>query len=208
MNIDSLRQEQRALRSKGVYRGIGMAAFVEVTAPGGRVYGNIEVPLPVLDGISLYVDPSGSIRCAISVTDQGQGTHTAIAQVVAEAIGVPFSSVRVISGDSAATPHGSGASASRTTAIGGELALNAGRALKMQILDCAAPLLQTTSDQLSLENGKISRLGVGPQITLKDLSQIVHFKGHTLPAGGAPNFSVSLQFGHDWPAIVPTNGIQ
>ena len=49
------------------------------------------------------------IRCAIGVTEQGQGTETMIAQIAATAVGVDISQVRVITGDTAATPYGGGA---------------------------------------------------------------------------------------------------
>ena len=208
MDIAALRRERDELRERGTYRGIGLAAFVENTAPGARVYAGIDVPVPVLDGIVLHLDPSGGVRCAISVTDQGQGTHTAMAQVVADAVGVAVSAVRVTSGDTDATPHGSGASASRTTALGGELALRAGRQLKQRILASASRLLQAEPSELDLEAGQIVRIGSGRQMSLRDFAGLALLKPHLLPPGEMPDLTVSLQFGHDWPATVPTNGIQ
>ena len=43
--------------------------------------------------------------------------------------------------------------------MGGEAALQAGKALKANILDLAASVLQTTADALTLEDGEIRDLG-------------------------------------------------
>src|ERR1041384_4641191 len=40
MNYRGLREEQKALRSQGVYRGIGLAAMIEVTNPSPAFYGD------------------------------------------------------------------------------------------------------------------------------------------------------------------------
>jgi carbon-monoxide dehydrogenase large subunit len=39
MNYDGLRAEQAELRKKGIYRGIGIASFIEVTNPSAAFYG-------------------------------------------------------------------------------------------------------------------------------------------------------------------------
>src|SRR6202022_2108506 len=39
MNYDGLRAEQAALRRRGIFRGIGFAAFIEVTNPSAAFYG-------------------------------------------------------------------------------------------------------------------------------------------------------------------------
>jgi carbon-monoxide dehydrogenase large subunit len=209
MGLPALRREQAELRGKGIHRGIGLSAFVELTAPGPAAYVNVTTPNTTQDGIVLNLDPSGHVRCATSVTEQGQGTHTVIAQIVAKALGVRFEDVTVTSGDSAATPYGGGARASRTTAIGGEVALKAALALKTNVLDCAAALLQAKAEELTLENGMIAhRTGAAAGIELATLANMVHCRPHLLPAGAQTQLSVAMHLGHDWPSFIPTNGIQ
>jgi aerobic carbon-monoxide dehydrogenase large subunit len=171
MNIGRLREEQAELRAKGCYRGIGLSAFVEVTAPGPAAYGNIGIPLTTQDNFSIRIEPDGSVRCLASVTDQGQGTNTAIAQIAAAALGVAYSDVSVLSGDSAMTAAGSGAWASRTTAIGGELALRAALDLRKNVLSVASALLQCSPSDLDMADGKIRKTGAeGPAIGLNELA--------------------------------------
>jgi len=51
--------------------------------------------------------------------DVGQGTHTVMAQMVAEAVGVPFSKVRMITSDTATMGNSGSSSASRMTFMAG-----------------------------------------------------------------------------------------
>lgn len=209
MNLPALRAEQAELRKRGIFRGVGLAAFVELTAPGPAAYGNLGVPITTQDAIVLRVEPSGQIRCLVSVTDQGQGTDTVIGQVVADTLGVAMKDVLVLSGDSALSPYGGGAWASRGASVGGELALRAALALRRNVLDCAAPLLQVSAENLLIHDGVITP-SIGSQIgmSLAKLADIVQFRPQLLPSGPQPQLSVSMQFGHDWPPYALTNGIQ
>ena len=87
MDYDRLRAEQKDLRASGVFRGIGIGTFLEQTAYGPPYYGPSGAPITTQDGCNLRLEPSGVIRCVTSLTDQGQGTLTAIAQIVADTIG-------------------------------------------------------------------------------------------------------------------------
>ena len=54
------------------------------------------------------MEPAGGVTVLTGVTEQGQGTETALAQVVAAAIGLKLEDVRVITGDTNAVPYGGG----------------------------------------------------------------------------------------------------
>ena len=84
MDYDALRKEQRELRERGIYRGIGIATFCEPTAYGPPYYGPSGASISTQDGCTLRLEPSGSVRCITSLTDQGQGTLTSVAQIVAD----------------------------------------------------------------------------------------------------------------------------
>ena len=208
VDLPKLRAEQTALRAENIYRGIGFASFVERTATNAPSAMHIRKQT-AQDAITLTIDPSGAVRCAISITDQGQGAHAVMEQVIADVLGASVERVRVVSGDSQSTPYGSGVRASRGTSVGGELALQASLKLKTIILEAAAGLLQTRADLLDMRDGVIApKAGAGASIKLADLAEIVYFKVPQLPAGPQVNLTVSMHFGHDWPMLVPTNGIQ
>ena len=66
----------------------GSRTFFEQTAYGPPYYGPSGAPISTQDGCTLRLEPSGSVRCVTSLTDQGQGTLTAIAQIVADSVGI------------------------------------------------------------------------------------------------------------------------
>src|SRR5262249_270214 len=140
MDHDALRKEQAQLRVRGPYRGTGIATFCEQTAYGPPYYGPSGASISTQDGCTLRLEPSGSVRCITSLTDQEQGTLTSVAQIVADSVGLSIEQVSVTGGDSAISPYGGGAWASRGTAIGGEAALRAGMMLKQNILALAPPI--------------------------------------------------------------------
>src|SRR5713226_6719338 len=119
-NYSQLREEQRQLRSKGIYRGIGLAAMIEVTNPSPAFYGVGGARISAQDGATLRLEPTGMVTVMCSVTEQGQGTEAVFAQIAASALGVTLDQVRVITGDTAVTPYGGGTWASRGAGIGGE----------------------------------------------------------------------------------------
>ena len=96
IDYDALRKEQRELRQRGVFRGLGIATFCEQTAYGPLYYGPSGAPISTQDGCTMRLEPSGSIRCITSLTDQGQGTLTSIAQIVAGTLGVSIDQVSVV----------------------------------------------------------------------------------------------------------------
>jgi carbon-monoxide dehydrogenase large subunit len=104
IDYDALRKEQGELRKRGVHRGIGIATFCEQTAYGPPYYGPSGAPISTQDGCTLRLEPSGSVRCITSLTDQGQGTLTSVAQIVADSVGVSIDLVSVVGGDSSISP--------------------------------------------------------------------------------------------------------
>src|SRR5690606_158156 len=125
MNYQALRKEQAALREKNVYRGIGFAVLVELTNPSAAFYGVGGARISALDGATVRLEPTGVITCHVGVGEQGQGTETIFAQIAADAIGVNIEQIKVVTGDTEATPYGGGTWASRGAGIGGEAVLQA-----------------------------------------------------------------------------------
>jgi aerobic carbon-monoxide dehydrogenase large subunit len=209
MNYEALRKERDELRSRGVYRGIGIATFCEPTAHGPPEYGPSGARISTQDGCTLRLEPSGSVRCITSLTDQGQGTLTSVAQIVADSVGVPVDLVSVLGGDSAIGPYGGGAWASRGTVVGGEAALRAGTMLKENILALASAITQMPVDALSIMNAEVintqTRQGV---ISLADIGRIGYFRQDTLPRDFDVQLSVTASFVANDKVYYMANGVQ
>src|SRR5438477_12733897 len=155
MKYPELRAEQAELRKKGIHRGIGLAAMIEVTNPSPAFYGVGGARISAQDGATLRLEPTGMVTVMCSVTEQGQGTEAIFAQIAASAVGVSLEKIRVITGDTGVTPYGGGTWASRGAGIGGEAVLLAGLALKANALAIAAQILKLEPAEFDIENNHV-----------------------------------------------------
>ena len=204
-----LRSEQAALRQRGVYRGIGLAAMIEVTNPSPAFYGVGGARISAQDGATLRLDPTGMLTCMSSVTEQGQGTEGVFAQIAASAVGVTIDKVRVITGDTGVTPYGGGTWASRGAGIGGEAVLQAGRALRSNILDVAAHILGEDRAELDIVGNEIvNRLTLESKLTLAELGRVAYFRPDTLPLKFQSELTVTRHYTPRDYGFAFTNGIQ
>jgi carbon-monoxide dehydrogenase large subunit len=209
MNYAGLRAEQQQLPRRGVHRGIGFASFVEVTNPSAAFYGVGGAKISAQDGVTIRLDAQGAIICQSGVTEQGQGAEAVIAQVAATSFGVPIEQVRVITGDTDNTPYGGGTWASRAAGIGGEAAWQAGKALRANVLACAASILQAKPEQLDIRNGAVVDADSGSErLSLPELARIAYFRPDTLPPGFQAELMTTRHYvPRAWPFAF-TNGIQ
>ncbi len=183
MDLEKLRNEQIELRNKGIYRGIGVISMIEITNPSAMFYGVGGARISAQDGCTIRMEPSGSIVVLNGTGEQGQGTETVFAQIAADAVGVNMSNVRVVGGDTDATPYGGGTWASRAAGVGGEATLQAGLALRENILKLAAVVLETKPELLEIRNGSVfERLTGQDRTTLAELGRIAYFRPDTLGA--------------------------
>src|SRR5439155_4355310 len=106
-DYDAARREQAALRAQGRCRGIGVAICVE------------GVGLGPFEGATVRLDNRGRVVATIGAPPQGQGYQTAFAQIAADAVGVLYEDVDVVTGDTGQIPYGIGSFASRVTANAG-----------------------------------------------------------------------------------------
>ncbi|MCZ7573538.1 MAG: xanthine dehydrogenase family protein molybdopterin-binding subunit [Ardenticatenaceae bacterium] len=113
-------------------RGVGMALWVKGGGLGDT-YGMVKV----------YGD--GSVHLFIGAANIGQGMHTALGQIVAEVLGVPWEDVRPHWGDTDVDAWDSSTSASRVAMVGGNAFKLAAEDAKAKILAIAA---RTATEQL------------------------------------------------------------
>ncbi|MEY3475963.1 MAG: hypothetical protein RLY65_363 [Pseudomonadota bacterium] len=209
MDYQALRTEQASLRKNGVYRGVGLAAMIEVTNPSPAFYGVGGARISAQDGATLRLDPAGMVQVLVSVTEQGQGTEAVFTQIAATSVGVSVDKVRVITGDTAVTPYGGGTWASRGAGIGGEAVLQAGKALRSHILDIAAAILQEDKASLDVrDNAVVNKLSAEVKLDLAELGRIAYFRPDTLPMGFQSELTVTRHYTPREYGFTFTNGIQ
>ena len=209
MDYRKLREEQKQLRGKGVYRGIGLAAMIEVTNPSPAFYGVGGARISAQDGATLRLEPTGMLTVLCSVTEQGQGSEGIFAQIAASAVGVTIDKVRVMTGDTGVTPYGGGTWASRGAGIGGEAVLLAGRALRANILDVASQVLKVDRAELDILNNEIvSKLTLESRLPLSELGRVAYFRPDTLPLDFQSELTVTRHYTPRQYGFTFTNGIQ
>jgi carbon-monoxide dehydrogenase large subunit len=209
MDYKGLRQEQADLRAQGIYRGIGLAAMIEVTNPSPAFYGVGGARISAQDGATIRLDPAGMVNVLVSVTEQGQGTEAVFTQIAATAVGVKVENVRVITGDTAITPYGGGTWASRGAGIGGEAVLQAGKVLRKHILDVAAAILKVEAATLDLVNGVVvDKLSGLEQMPLSEVGRVAYFRPDTLPMNFQSELTVTRHYTPREYGFTFTNGIQ
>jgi len=209
MDYKALRAEQAALRKRKVYRGIGLAAMIEVTNPSPAFYGVGGARISAQDGATLRLEPTGMVTVMCSVTEQGQGTEAIFAQIAASAVGVSLDKVRVITGDTGVTPYGGGTWASRGAGIGGEAVLLAGRALRANMIDLAAAILKADKAELDVrDNAVVHKLTQEQKLPLAELGRVGYFRPDTLPADFQAELTVTRHYTPRQYGFTFTNGIQ
>ena len=209
MDYKKLREEQAALRKRKVYRGIGLAAMIEVTNPSPAFYGVGGARISAQDGATLRLEPTGMLTVMCSVTEQGQGTEGIFAQIAASAVGVSMDKVRVITGDTGVTPYGGGTWASRGAGIGGEAVLLAGRALRSNMLDVAAAILKMDKAELDVKNNAVVHaLTQEAKLPLAELGRVGYFRPDTLPADFQAELTVTRHYTPRQYGFTFTNGMQ
>ncbi|MFD0667230.1 xanthine dehydrogenase family protein molybdopterin-binding subunit [Ramlibacter sp. MAHUQ-53] len=209
MDYPALLAEQKALRERGIHRGIGFAALIELTNPSAAFYGVGGARIASQDGATLRMDPSGAVVVMSGVGEQGQGNEGIFRQIAADAVGVDLERVRVVTGDTDVTPYGGGTWASRGAGIGGEAVLLAGQALRANILKLAGIILKRDPAELAVHRGEV--VDAATRATLMPLSEvgrIAYYRSDTLPPDFTPELMVTRHYAQrDFPFIF-TNGVQ
>src|SRR5439155_19489093 len=170
------RAEQARARARGRYVGVGFAVYNELTGLGQAASAGPRMPFRTgHEGVTVRMDPSGAVTVLAGVTSQGQGLETTMAQLAAGELGVPIESVRVVLGDTDATPFGLGAFASRQAVIGGGAAIRAAQAVRDKVLRIAAHVLEAAVEDMETTNGCAAVKGApGRTVTMAEIARIAH----------------------------------
>ena len=156
LDANATAQWRAQARAAGRWVGVGFATYIELTGVGSAI--PVSPGMPIATGTEaafLRVDPAGTVTATFSVAPQGQGHETALAQVVADALGVSFDSVRVICGDTALAPQGTGTYASRSAVLAGGAAIRAGQALKEKALKIAGHMMESNPADLDIRDDQV-----------------------------------------------------
>ena len=118
----------------------------------------------------IAVKSDGSVEAYFGKMDMGHGLHTAIGQIVAEELDVPFKAVKVIMGDTDTSVNQGGASGSTGIQLGGKQMRVAAAEARRVLVEMAAAKLSIPADQLTVSWGVVhSKATPSQQVSYKDL---------------------------------------
>lgn len=148
-----LRREQQARRARGDRKllGIGVSAYVEITAGGGTSeFSKVEV------------HDDGSATITVGTSAHGQGHHTAFAMIVSSETGIPIERIKFVQSDTDLVRSGGGTGGSRSLQLGGSAVLKATEAMVTKGRQLAAHLLEADVDDIVVDTvaGTVGVAGV------------------------------------------------
>lgn len=138
---------REAAAAEGRRLGIGLACYVEGTGVGPY------------EGAHVHIETSGKVKVATGLTSQGQGHQTAFAQIVADALGVPFEDVEITTGDTRRMGYGVGTFASRAAVMSGSAIHLAALRAREKALRIAADALEAAVEDLEIVDGVVKVKG-------------------------------------------------
>ncbi len=147
-----LREEQRRRRTAGDrwQLGLGVASYVEVTAPGGRK-----------DWGAVAIHDDGTATVTSGASSHGQGHETTFPQIASEVLGLPRDRIRFVQGDTGVVPRGGGTMGSRSLQMAGSAILVSSRRVLARARELVAGATEAAvEDIVQFDNGRIGVSGV------------------------------------------------
>src|SRR5262249_62193269 len=131
--LEALRPHWQALRAEAEVFNRGAAELRRGVGIACMWYGIGNTSLPNPSTMEIGVARDGTVTLFSGAVDIGQGSNTIMLQIAADALGVPVSSLQLVSGDTDLTKDAGKTSASRQTFVSGNAARLAGEDLRRQI---------------------------------------------------------------------------
>lgn len=190
---------QSAARAQGRLLGLGLCTEVESTTYGSAFYKSAGIPGSGHESAWLRIEPSGVVNAAVGLGGSGHGYETALAQAVAEGLGIDPARVRILLGHTDVAPYGMGSRGARGgTAGGGVLYLCALDARAKVLTIAARQLGLIDSGSLRLREGQVQRQVDGDWsdtgLTLAEIARIAYLDPTALPEGVSPGLDFSRSF--------------
>ncbi len=118
------------------------------------------MPSNVQSGAMLKLNSDGTVTLSVGAIEMGQGTYTALAQIAAQALGLPFEKISVNAKvDTLISPYEWQTVASHTTWGVGNAILIAAENLRRKLKEEAAKFFGSAADTVELQNGKAVCMG-------------------------------------------------
>jgi len=179
VDVPAFRARQRRARQEGRYLGLGFATFSERTGYGSPAFSARGMGVtPGWETTEIVIDPSGYVEARIGASPHGQGLRTALAQIIADELGIEPQQIRVLHGDTDRTPYGWGTFASRSLVISGGATLIAAQKLRAKLIKMASHLLEAAPEDIVLANGEARVAGTDRSVALAAMAREAYHQTH------------------------------
>jgi carbon-monoxide dehydrogenase large subunit len=131
----------------------------------------------------MQVDENGKVTLFIGTQSNGQGHETAFRQIISEHLGVEFSDVVMIQGDSDLVESGGGTMGSRSVPVGGAAVAACSAKILEAARESAADLLEAAAVDLEFTDGEFRVVGTDRSCRFKEVA------AHAAAGDGSPSFS-------------------
>jgi aerobic carbon-monoxide dehydrogenase large subunit len=187
-DVEAFRREQVQQRVEGVYRGVGFCTYTEICglAPS-RVTGpaGVGVQAGLWESAMVRVHNTGAVTVYTGTSPHGQGLETAMAQIVADKLGVDPAVVEVVHGDTAIGPEGRGTYGSRSLATGGEAVARATDKVVIKAKAIVAAELEAAPEDIKVSGDTFSVRGSPDKgMALADIAGVAYIGA--VPEGMEP----------------------
>ena len=155
----------------GCKRGLGVSAMAHTSAF-------------MATGAIVRLQGDGTVILNVGAVDIGQGSDTALSQMCAAVLGLDLEQVSFAAPDTDAAPYDYATAASRLTYTVGRAVHQAAAAVRTQMLDHAAAMLECAAEDLELRPG--GRIGVNTEPPRNAEVTFADIAGRSIWAAGGP----------------------
>ncbi|GAA0704335.1 xanthine dehydrogenase family protein molybdopterin-binding subunit [Streptomyces malaysiensis subsp. malaysiensis] len=189
-------ERQAAARAEGRHIGIGFSCFSERTGYGSAAFAQRKMEVvPGFDLAEVRMDTSGAVTVTTGTISHGQSHETTMAQIVADALGLDFTKVKLHQGDTDRITYGWGTFASRSIAIGGSAVRLAAGRLGDKLRAIAAAEWGIPPEETELDRGRVRRRDdPDTALTYEHLADTAYLKSHLLPKDIDPGLTATAVF--------------
>jgi len=155
---DGFAAREAESKAKGLYRGIGLATYIEICA------------FPGSERAEVILEQDGGLTLLIGTQSNGQGHATAYAQMIAEKLDVDIESVKMIQGDTDIVKTGGGTGGSRSVPLGLPSVGVASDELGEKLKKLASDQLEASAGDLEFDGGTVRVVGTDRAVTFAELA--------------------------------------
>jgi aerobic carbon-monoxide dehydrogenase large subunit len=161
-DVKGFAKRKRDSRKRGKLRGLGVGAFLEVTAPPSKELADVKF------------NADGTVTLATGTLDFGMGHATPFAQVLGERLGIPVDKIALVQGDSDRLVAGGGSGGSKSIMHTGTAIVEAAAKIIEKGKELAGYALEAAPADIAFERGRFVIVGTDRAISILQLAQKLH----------------------------------